>query len=641
MSKYKDIAEQVVENIGGKENVTLAWNCVTRLRFNLNDKDKVNMNGIEKIDGVMGSQFSGDQFQVIIGNEVEDVFEEVEEIVGGSGGREPDNSDEGIVSIIFDAISGIFTPIIPALAGTGLLKGFLALAVLLGWFSEDGQTYQLLYGLSDVVLYFFPLFIAITAAEKFRTSKFISLALAGAMIYPTFLTAADEAMAVTLSGGAVEPWTLFGFLPVPLVSYTSSVIPIIFGVLLLKYVNNWVKKWMPKSLNLMFTPMVTLLIVFPITMAIIGPAGTFIGNFVGDGIGWLFEVSGPLAGIILGATFPLLVITGMHYSVVPIALTNLALYGYDNILSPVNSVTNVAQSGAAFAVSLRTKSQNMKQIAVSSGISAAIGITEPAMYGVNLKLRRPFYAALAAGGIAGGFVITMGARTFGGGGMPGFLSIPSYINAEDPMNAIWFLVGLVLSWVLSFVFTLLLGFEDEVLETTEVDGPVAKEEFRNNEEVVKVDGSEEMHRVFSPMNGQLVALKNVSDPTFANDLVGKGVAIEPNDENIYAPVSGRIKMFPESKHAIGIEGDNGVEVLIHIGIDTVELEGEGFNFDLLVDQKIEKGELLGTVDYDTVKSRGFETITMVIITNTDDYIDVSSAQEEGVIFKEEEIIHVV
>jgi len=641
MSKYKDIAEQVVENVGGKENVTLAWNCVTRLRFNLDDKDKVNKDEIEKIDGVMGAQFSGDQFQVIIGNEVEDVFEEVETIVGGNAGKEPENSDEGIVSIIFDAISGIFTPIIPALAGTGLLKGFLALAVLLGWFSEEGQTYQLLYGLSDVVLYFFPLFIAITAAEKFRTSKFLSLALAGAMIYPTFLTAADEAMAVTLSGGSVEPWTLFGFLPVQLVSYTSSVIPIIFGVLLLKYVNNWVKKWMPKSLNLMFTPMVTLLIVFPITMTVIGPAGTFLGNFVGDGIGWLFDVAGPLAGLVLGATFPLLVITGMHYSVAPIGLNNLAQYGYDNILSPVNSVTNVAQSGAAFAVSLRTKSENMKQIALSSGISAAIGITEPAMYGVNLKLKRPFYAALAAGGIAGGFVITMGARTFGGGGMPGFLSIPSYINSEDPMNAIWFLVGLVLSWVLSFVFTLFLGFEDEVVETTEVDGAVAKEESEVSDEDANIEKKEEMHRVFSPMNGQLIDLSSVSDQTFANELVGKGVAIEPSDENIYAPVSGRIKMLPDSKHAIGIEGDNGVEILLHIGIDTVELEGEGFNFDLLVDQKIEKGELLGTVDYDTIEREGLETVTMIIITNTDDYVDVSPAQEEGIIFKEEELIHVV
>jgi PTS system beta-glucosides-specific IIC component len=640
MSKYKDIAEQVVENIGGKENVTLAWNCVTRLRFNLNDKDEVNMKQIEEIDGVMGAQFSGEQFQVIIGNEVEDVFEEVEEIVGVNGG-EPDNSDEGILSILFDAISGIFTPMIPALAGTGLLKGFLALAVLLNWLAEDSQTYQLLYGLSDVVIYFFPLFIAITTAEKFRTNKFLSLALAGAMIYPTFLNAADEAMSITLTGGSVEPWTMFGFLPIPLVSYTSSVIPIIFGVLLLKYVNNWVKKWMPKSLNLMFTPMITLLIVFPITMGLIGPAGTFIGNFVGNGINWIFEVAGPLAGIILGATFPLLVITGMHYSVIPIAFTNRAMYGYDNVISPINSMTNIAQSGAAFAVSFRTKSQNMKQIAISSGISAAIGITEPAMYGVNLKLRRPFYAALAAGGMVGGFVVTMNARSFGAGAIPGLLSVPSYINADDPMNVIWFLAGLVISWVLSFVFTLILGFEDEVLEIDEVDGPAAKSESEIEDNKPDVEGTEETHRVFSPMNGELVDLKTVPDQMFANELVGKGVAIEPDDENIYAPVSGTIKMIPESKHAIGIQGNNGVEVLIHIGIDTVELEGEGFNFDLLVDQKIEKGQLLGTVDYDIIENKGFETVTMIIITNTDDYIDVSPAQDEGMIFKEEEIIHVI
>lgn len=636
MSKYKDIAEQVVENIGGKENVLMAWNCVTRLRFNLNDKEKANIGNLKAIKGVMGAQFSGDQFQVIIGNEVEDVFEEVEKIVGGNnGGEGSSDSKEGVISIIFDAISGIFTPIIPALAGTGLLKGFLALAVLLNWMSESGQTYTLLYGLSDVVLYFFPLFLAISAAEKFRTSKYLALALAGAMISPSYLAAAQEAMGITFGGGTVAPWTLFGFIPVPLVTYTSSVIPIIFSVIVLKYVNNWVKKWMPKSLNLMFTPMLTLLIVFPIAMALIGPAGTFIGNFVGDGISWLFEVAGPLAGVVLGATFPLLVITGMHYSLVPIALTNLAQNGYENVLSPVNGVTNVAQSGAAFAVVLRTKSSDMKQIALSSGISAAIGITEPAMYGVNLRLKRPFYAALAAGGIAGGFVVTMNARSFGGGGMPGFLSIPSFINVDDPMNAIWFAVGLVMSWVLAFVFTLMIGFEDEVEETSNYKPGKA------NATLEQTVLAGETHRVFSPMNGQLIDLKSVSDQTFSNELVGKGVAIEASDENVYAPVSGVIKMFPSSKHAIGIQGGNGVEILIHIGIDTVNLNGEGFNLDLRVDQRVQKGELLGTVDYDFIKNQGLETVTMVIITNTNEYLDVSSAQEEGVIFKEEEIIHVV
>lgn len=631
MSKYKETAEQVIENIGGKTNVNNAWHCVTRLRFNLADKEKAKIEAIKKIPGVMGAQFSGDQFQVIIGNEVDDVFEEVEAIVGGNNGKEPKKSDEGFLSIIFDAISGIFTPIIPALAGTGLLKGLLALSVLLGVLTPDSQTYLMLYGLSDVVLYFFPFFLAVSAAEKFGTSKYLSLAIAGAMIYPTYLSAAEEAFEASMAGGTLDNWEFFGLLPVPLVTYTSSVIPIIFAVLLLKYVNNWVKRWMPKSLNLMFTPMITLLIVFPITMVVIGPAGTYLGNFVGDGIIWLFDVAGPLAGVVLGATFPLLVITGMHYSLVPISITNLANNGYENMVSPINAATNIAQSGAAFAVALRTKSTNMRQIAISSGISASIGITEPAMYGVNLKLRRPFYAALAAGGVAGGLLIYMNARTFGGQGMPGLLSAPSYVNADDPMNVVWFLAGLLLSWVLAFAFTLVLGFEDEPSEEISVEDTVMTTENSEGEE----------HRIFSPLNGELMDLKDVSDETFANELVGKGIAIRPTDENVYAPISGRIKVFPETKHAIGISGKNGVEVLVHFGIDTVSLDGEGFNLDLLMDQTVEKGQLLGTIDWELIKSKGLETDTMIIVTNTDNYIDVSPAQDEGIIFKEEEIIHVV
>lgn len=631
MATYKETATQVVEAIGGRENVNNAWHCVTRLRFNLNDKTIIKIDEIKKIPGVMGAQFSGDQFQVIIGNTVGDVFEEVEALVGGSSSEKPTSSDEGFVSKLFDAISGIFTPIVPALAGTGLLKGFLALAVIMGISNPESTSYQLLYGLADSVLYFLPFLLAVSTARKFRTSEYLSLALAGAMVYPAYLTAAQQAMQATMTGGEVPgSWHILGFLPVPLVTYTSSVLPIIFTVLLLKYVLNWVKKWMPKSLTLMFTPMVALLIVFPIAMVVIGPIGTYAGNFVGDGIAWLFDVAGPFAGIILGATFPLLVITGMHYSLMPIALTNFAKNGYENMIGPINSVTNVAQSGSAFAVAVRTKSSSMRQIAISSGISAVIGITEPAMYGVNLKLKRPFYGAMAGGAVAGGFAIMMGTKGYGGGGMPGVFSIPGYIHAEDRFNVIWFIVALVLSWVLSFIFTLVLGFKEEIEE----------EEVVVETPVVPVNPVEN-NRIFSPLNGEILPLNQVADETFAQELVGKGIAIIPSDNQVVAPISGIVKIFPESKHAIGILGDNGVEVLVHIGIDTVELGGEGFYLDITVDSHIEKGQVLGTVDFDGLKAKGIDVTTMVIVTNTLNYTDVSPAQEDGIIFKEEEIVHVI
>lgn len=634
MASYKETATQVVEAIGGKENVNNAWHCVTRLRFNLNNKENIPVDQIKKIPGVMGAQFSGDQFQVIIGNTVADVFEEVEAIVGsGTTSSTPSNSDEGIVSKIFDAISGIFTPIIGALAGTGLLKGFLALAVLFGITSAESTSYQVLYGLSDSVLYFLPFLLAVSTARKFKTNEYLALALAGAMMYPTYLGAAQQALMATMGQGeAPAPWHIFGAIPLPLVTYSSSVLPIIFSVILLKYAVNWVKKWMPKTLTLMFTPMVALLITFPLAMVVIGPLGTYAGNFVGNGIAWLFATAGPLAGLVLGATFPLLVITGMHYSLVPIGLTNLAKNGYENTVGPINSLTNVAQSGAAFAVALKTKSSSMRQIAISSGISASIGITEPAMYGVNLKLKRPFYAALIGGAVAGAFGVTMGIKSYGSSGMPGLFSIPVYIHADDSMNVIWFIVSIAISWIVAFVMTLVLGFTEEIEEEVVVE---TKEEKLANLDPI------ENNRIFAPVNGQIVPLRDVKDETFAQELVGKGLAILPSSNEIYAPISGIVKIFPESKHAIGILGDNGVEVLVHIGIDTVELGGEGFNIDLAVDSHIKKGQLLGTVDFDGLKAKAIDTTTMIIVTNTMDYADVSPAQEDGVIFNEEELIHII
>lgn len=633
MVNHKETAKQVVEKIGGKSNISHAWHCVTRLRFNLSDKNLVALEEIKKIQEVMGAQFSGDQFQVIIGNSVDNVFEEVQEIIGTDLNTGVPAKIEGIASNVFDAISGIFTPIVPALAGSGLLKGFLSLAVIFGWMSDTSQTYLLLFGLSNTVLYFFPFILAISSADKFKTNKYLALALAGAMMYPDFLNIASGAIAAKVEGTQLPDWQLFGILPVPLVNYSSSVIPIIFAVLLLKYINNWVRKWMPKVLNLMFTPMVTLVLVFPVTMVIIGPAGTYLGDIVGGGITWLFSVIGPVAGLILGAIFPLLVMTGMHYSLVPIGYANLGKYGYDNMFGPISAISNLAQSGATFAVALRSKNSNMKQIALSSGISASIGITEPAMYGVNMKLKKPIYAAFAGSGIASAFIIFMNVRSFGGAGMPGLLSVGAYISSEDKFNVIWFIVGMVASWILSFIFTLLIGFEDEV--------EVAMTENNNVSFEAEPKFSGEKHRVFSPMNGQLVNLKDVADETFSSELVGKGIAIEASDENVYSPVSGTIIMFPSSKHAIGLVSNEGLEVLIHIGINTVNLGGEGFNLDLKQDQKVEKGELLGTVDYDIIKENGLKTITMVIVTNTVNFFDVSAAQTDGVIFKGEEIIHVL
>ncbi|MFD1465903.1 beta-glucoside-specific PTS transporter subunit IIABC [Lapidilactobacillus mulanensis] len=627
MADNGKIAKSVIANIGGSENVENAWHCVTRLRFNLADKDKVDLDAIKNTTGVMGAQFSGDQFQVIIGNSVDDVFNEVEQRLGGTGSAKSspaaDGKKESLVSKLMDIISGIFTPILPALAGTGLIKGVLALLVTLNWMSDKGSWYQVLYMISDSVFYFLPFFVAVSAARKFKTSEFLGLSIAGVLLYPTMVNAYN-----TVSGGGkVAPIKLFGILNVPYVNYTSSVIPIILAIWLLTYVYRWVKKWMPDTITMMFTPMVTLIIVVPITLVVLGPLGSYVGTGLATGISWLFVHAGPLAGLILGATFPLIVMTGMHYAFVPIIMNNFTVLGYDTTVSPINFITNVAQAGSVFAVAVRSKNKETRQLAISSGISALLGITEPAMYGINLKKKKPFYAALAAGGIAGAFVSFFGVRAYAMSGLSGLTALPVYISATNPMNLLWLVVGIVMSFILAFIFTLVVGFEDDEVKTA----TVAEKSATPTKTIGGVS-------ILAPVQGQIEALDQVNDPTFAQGIMGKGMAIIPENGDVVAPISGSITVLPDTKHAIGITGDDGTELLIHVGIDTVELHGQYFEPAVKVNEHVEAGQALLHFDLAQIKAAGYDPTVMIIVTNSADFTDVLPMNESGIIYPNEQLL---
>ncbi|MHC9537823.1 beta-glucoside-specific PTS transporter subunit IIABC [Dellaglioa sp. BT-FLS60] len=621
MSKNAEIANEVIKNVGGKENIGNAWHCVTRLRFNLNEKDAVKIDEIKKIKGVMGAQFSGDQFQVIIGNSVEAVFEEVDKKLDGisssSSKKRSDGPKESIISRVMDIISGIFTPIVPALAGTGLIKGILALIVTLGWVSDTSGLYQAIYMISDSVFYFLPFFIAVSAARKFKTSEYLALCVAGVMLYPTMISGV-----AALATGGPTAIKLFGVLSIPYVSYTSSVIPIILATWFLTYVHNWVKKWMPNMITMMFTPMVTLFIVAPVTLIVLGPLGTYAGNILAVAISWLFIHAGPFAGIVLGATFPLIVMTGMHYAFIPIVMNNFNTFGYDKTIMPLNFVTNMAQAGSVFGVAVRAKNKETRQLAVSSGLSALLGITEPAMYGINLKFKKPFYAALAAGGIAGGVVGFFVVKAFSISGLSGLTSLPVFISKTDPMNVIYLILGLTLSFVLAFVLTIIFGFE---------------EESEKVEKKINIDEKIE-HSIYAPVQGEVELLSSVNDPTFAQGIMGKGMAIIPTSNEIVAPISGEIMMLPDSKHAIGILGNDGTELLVHVGIDTVELKGQFFNPKVKVGDKIEMGQLIMTVDFEEIKKAGYDPTVMIIVTNTAGFLDVLPMNESGIIFPKEQLL---
>ena len=608
-TNYEELAKGVVENIGGKDNVINAWNCVTRLRFNLKDKDLVNIETIKKIPGVMGAQFSGDQFQVVIGNRVGEAFEEVEKMVGGGSSGGKSTEKESIISVLMDTLSGIFTPIIPALAGVGLLKGFTSLAVVMGWLSDKTDTYAILNAIGDSVFFFLPFFLAVSTARKLKTSEYLALAVAGTMMYPTILDAAR----------GLTDKTSFDFfmIKIPAINYSSSVIPIIFAVILLKYVHKFFRKYVPETLTFMFTPLLTLIVTIPITLWILAPLGTNIGEVIASFFTWLYSVAGPLAGALLAGLMPLIIMTGMHYAFVPIAMQNISTLGYDSMVSTSMLVSNAAQGGAAFAVGVRTKNKALKQLAFSAGLSAIFGITEPAMYGINMKVKKPFYIAMGSSAILGGIATFFSVKAFGLAGMLGLFALPLFVNPDASSSIIIAALCYVGSIVVPFILTLVIGFDD------------VEEDVSSPQEVTKTVDNGDDYVVVSPAEGALVELSKVNDQVFSTGVMGKGIAIDPTVGAVISPVSGEVMVLPDSKHAIGIKADTGEEILIHIGIDTVSLNGKYFESHVQTGDKIEVGDKLVTFDIDKIKESGFETVTMVIVTNTNDYADVIDTKTDG------------
>ncbi|KYG29557.1 beta-glucoside-specific PTS transporter subunit IIABC [Alkalihalobacillus trypoxylicola] len=635
MKAHKDLAKQIVERLGGKNNVDQAWHCVTRLRFILNDKDKVNMEEIKNLQGVMGAQFSGDQFQIIIGNKVADVFLEVEPLVETSGNNESTGEKKGPVSSVFDFISGVFTPLIPALAGAGLLKGFLALFVTVGWLDNTGEVYQVFNMIGDGLFYFLPFFLAVSTARKIKTNEYVALALAAPLLYPTMVNA--------VAGGEITHFTLFAGVSIPVINYSSSVIPIIIGVILLKYVSNFIKSWMPGPVTLMFTPLLSLVITAPITLWLIGPAGTFVGNGIADGLIWLFDVAGPVAGFLIAGFMALLIMTGMHYALVPIALQNFATFGFDPIVTPMMLINNIAQSGAALGVAVKTKNSNMKQLGFSSSLSALCGITEPAMYGVNMKLKRPLYYAMIVSGILGAVGAGLGLKKFVMGGLPGIFVIPTFANPSgEAFNLILVCILFVAALAGAFLLVVLLGFKDLPADGNEATNNKQTESTESkNTNATTTSTDSQKTDILSPMKGQLVPLKEVSDPTFSGEIMGKGIAIEPDEDRIVAPINGEVTVLPDSNHAIGIKGANGEEVLIHIGIDTVSLKGKHFKSLVNVSEQIKVGQPLIEFDRKAIREAGIQTVTMIIITNTNEYLDVLNITESGPIFEGEHLLTLI
>ncbi|MBC2254385.1 PTS transporter subunit EIIC [Listeria ivanovii] len=617
----QELAKAILALVGGEKNVSEVMHCYTRLRFHLNKIDLADKEKIEELPGVISVQIQSGQFQVVIGNKVSKVYKELIKLgnfkQGESAEIESDKKKGNIIGRFFEVISTIFTPIIPAIAGAGMLKGLLGLVTAFGWVEPTSGVITMLQIVSDCVFYFLPFFLAVSAARIFKTNEFIAVAVAGGMMYPIII---DGAKAI--ANGGPTGSDLFG-LPVPFINYSSTVIPIILAVWILSYIYRWVDRWMPSSLGIVFTPTIVLLIIIPIQLIVVGPLGSYLGIWLAQGVTWLFAHGGILAGGLLGATRPLLVMVGMHYGLMPIAIQNIAVLGYDYLM-PVFLMANMGQAAAALAVFLKTKNKDLKAIAASSTIAGFLGITEPAMYGVNLKLKKPFIAALIGSGIGGAFVTGCGV-TGNAIVLPGLVSLPVFLGPKF----IYLIIGMLLTITITIVLTFFMKFDDKASTTK----PAKQTESKAS--------SIEHETVLSPAIGTTVALKEVPDATFAEEIMGKGIAINPSVGEIYAPFSGEVVTFFKTGHALGMRSEEGVELLIHVGIDTVNLNGAHFHPKVKQGDQVQAGDLLLTFDIEEIKAAGYEIITPVIVTNTENYLDVIGADENQPIKPDDWLIQII
>lgn len=604
---YQKLAEEILSNIGGEKNINGLTHCATRLRFNLKDSKIPNVDYLKSLDGVIGIVSGGGQFQVIIGSDVPHVYKEISEVLNLDNKTDSDNNEKKLGARLIETISSIFTPILPAITASGMLKAVLSLCIAFKWVDSKSQIYQIINFMADAAFYFLPILLANSAAKKFKTNPYLAMMLAGILLHPSFI---GMVAASKETGVAIK----FGVLPIYNATYASSVIPIILAVWMMSYVERFMDKISPKMIKFFAVPLVTILVTGLISLVVLGPIGYIIGNYIATVVLAIEQYAGWLLPMLLGAFFPLLVMTGTHYGIIPIGANNIMSLGYDTIVGPGNLASNIAQGGAALAVGLKTRDSNEKQQAISAGVTAVCGITEPALFGVNIKYKTPLYSAMIGGGIGGLFIGIFGVRRYATGS-PGLLTLPVYIGDNGLSNFTFACIGALIAFVVAFVISYI-WFKPESVK----DEDTLKTSMSLNENGLK----EHTSTVYAPVNGNVISLSDVKDEAFASGAVGKGAAIIPTDGYYVSPIRGEVVMVFGTNHAIGLKSDDGVEVLLHIGIDTVKLEGKYFEMLVEMGTQVEIGTPLVNVDIDALKAEGFDVTTPVIITNTLDYSDVLS-----------------
>ncbi|MCT3078392.1 MULTISPECIES: beta-glucoside-specific PTS transporter subunit IIABC [Leuconostoc] len=587
------LASDILLAVGGQANVEDLVHCSTRLRFTLRDDSIVDKEKIKSLTVVLGLAQTGGQTQVVIGNDVADTYNAVKKLLSESNN---DNltatgtkQNKKLSAIVLDFIIGIFQPLIPAIAGGGILKSFLMLANMLGLMSDTTQTYKILYFVGDAPLYFLPLLVAITTANKLKVNPLVAVSAVAALLTPNLAT-----MLASSGGGH-----LFSF-GIKNITYAYQVFPAILAILVYAQLEKYLTKITPKVIRGFFVPMVSLLIVVPLTLLVLGPIGYTFGQGFAAVILFIFSKFGWIAVAILAAVLPFMVVTGMHKAMIPYVVTSLGQTGKEVIYNAASLAHNISEAGGSFAVALRTKDKGLKATALSAGISALFGITEPAIYGVTILHKRVLYGVMIGSFIGGASLGLMGVEAYVAVG-PGLASLSMFISKTLPNNLLFAVIGLIISFIASFTAVAIL-WQDPV---NQKDALLSENEAPTNRSVI----------LPSPMAGKIIPLSSVNDAVFSNKTLGDGVAIIPSEGKLYAPTDGLIEMVYNTNHAIGMKTSEGDEILFHIGIDTVNLKGQFFDVAVTAGQKVKQGDLLVRFNREGIKAAGFDDTTMIIITN--------------------------
>ena len=614
--KYQQTAKEIYTAVGGSENIQTATHCITRLRLTLKNQNQVNDEEVKAIPGVMGVMKKAGQYHIILGNDVANYYRAFTKL--GNFSAEPVASTEkkNVFESLIDVISGCMSPLIPALLGGGMVKVLLIILPLIGVLSETSSTYAVLSFFGDAPFYFMPVMLAFTAAQKFGVTPMLAVAVGGIMLHPNF--------AAMVSAG--DPVSIFG-LPITLASYGSSVIPILIMVWLMKYVEAFFNRIIPAVMKNLLQPLAVLLLSGVIALVVVGPLGTFAGQGLSAAVIWIQAKAGWLALGLMSALMPLIVMTGMHWAFAPIFLIASAATP-DVLILPAMLAANIAQGAAALAVSMKAKDKNLKQVAFGAGISALLaGVTEPALYGVTLKYKKPLYAAMISGGLCGIFMGITGVESYAFA-VPSLVALPQFINGSIDGNFINACIVAAASIVITFALTWFFGIEEEV---TTADAVL---------EVVE-SGSSDPKKVLAPVKGKVIPLEKVNDSAFSSKVMGQGIAIIPEENTIVAPFDGTVSALFPTKHAIGLTSEAGMELLIHVGIDTVELNGKYFDSLVAVGDTVKAGQPLLTVDFAGVKAAGYDTVIPIVVTNSDTFIDVVPKDEMKTADYEDAVLYVI